>query len=77
MVGRANRRAAAHRRSVGRCDELGGLRVDWLAAFQPTPGTVAFLGYGSSHESPSATSLAGLRRMADGVFVKLAYQFRR
>jgi hypothetical protein len=57
--------------------EFGGLRVDWLAAFQPTPGTVAFLGYGSSHESPSASSLAGLRRTADGVFVKLAYQFRQ
>ena len=57
--------------------EFGGLRVDWLAAFQPTPGTVAFLGYGSSHESPSATSLAGLRRTADGIFVKLAYQLRR
>ena len=57
--------------------QSGGLRVDWLASYEPTPGTVAFLGYGSSHTAPSATSLSALRRAEDGFFVKLAYQFRR
>jgi hypothetical protein len=31
--------------------EFNGLRLDLLASFEPTPGTVAFLGYGSSLES--------------------------
>nr|MBA3497838.1 carbohydrate binding family 9 domain-containing protein [Gemmatimonadales bacterium] len=30
--------------------EFNGLRLDLLASFEPTPGTVAFLGYGSSLE---------------------------
>jgi hypothetical protein len=58
-------------------DQSGGLRVDWLASYEPSPGTVAFAGYGSSHDTPSATSLGGLRRVEDSFFVKLAYQFRR
>ena len=55
-----------------------GLRVDWLASFKPTPGTVAFFGYGSSFERnrPLYGSDA-LERTADGFFVKLAYLVRR
>jgi hypothetical protein len=53
-----------------------GIRVDALVSYEPTPGTVAYLGYGSSYaELPG---LGGrLRRSDDGFFVKLAYQFRR
>ena len=58
--------------------EAGGFfRHEWLISFEPTPGTVAYLGYISAHESPSATSSRGFRREADGLFVKLAYRFRR
>ena len=53
------------------------LRADWLISYEPTPGTVAFLGYGSTHESPDGTTWSSMRRSADGFFVKLAYQFRR
>ena len=57
--------------------EFNGLRVDLLASFEPTPGTVAFLGYGSSLETDEAFNWSRLRRRNDGFFVKLAYQVRR
>ena len=53
------------------------LRADWLISYEPTPGTVAFFGYGSTHESPDGTTWSNMRRSANGFFVKLAYQFRR
>ncbi len=55
----------------------GRFRMDWLASFEPTPGTVAFLGYGSTLAGTSATDLSTLTRSADGFFLKLAYLFRR
>ena len=57
--------------------EFNGLRLDLLASFEPTPGTVAFLGYGSSLETDAEFNWSRLRRMNDGFFVKLAYQVRR
>jgi hypothetical protein len=57
--------------------EFNGLRLDLLASFEPTPGTVAFLGYGSSLESDETFNWSRLRRVNDGFFVKLAYQVRR
>ena len=48
-----------------------------LASFEPTPGTVAFLGYGSSLETDEAFNWSRLPRTTDGFFVKLAYQIRR
>ncbi len=57
--------------------DSNGLRVDALASFEPTPGTVAFLGYGSSLESDEEFNWSRLKRMTDGFFVKLAYQVRR
>ncbi|HET6778961.1 MAG TPA: DUF5916 domain-containing protein [Gemmatimonadales bacterium] len=57
--------------------EFNGFRLDLLASFEPTPGTVAFLGYGSSLESDEEFNWSRLHRMSDGFFVKLAYQVRR
>lgn len=54
-----------------------GLRLDFLLSFEPTPGTVAFFGYGSSLATDRTLSLYDLRRQNDGFFVKLAYLFRR
>jgi hypothetical protein len=53
-----------------------GLRVDALISYEPTPGTVAYFGYGSSYAETSLFERQ-LRRVDDGFFVKLAYQFRR
>jgi hypothetical protein len=57
--------------------EFNGFRLDLLASYEPTPGTVAFLGYGSSLESEAEFDWSGLQRVNDGFFVKLAYQIRR
>ena len=53
------------------------LRFDVLGSFEPTPGTVIFLGYGSSLSAEQSLELRDLDRVADGFFLKLAYQFRR
>jgi hypothetical protein len=56
----------------------GTLRVDYLLSYKPSPGTVAFIGYGSSLESPlQSDRLWDVHRTSDGFFVKLAYLFRR
>jgi hypothetical protein len=57
--------------------ERNDLRVDFLVSLEPTPGTVAFLGYGSSMQGNSTLTFQDLQRVSDGFFVKLAYQFRR
>jgi hypothetical protein len=57
--------------------QSGGLRVDYLISYKPSPGTVAFFGYGSSLESPVTDRLSDVQRTSDGFFVKLAYLFRR
>ena len=54
-----------------------GLRVDWLASYEPSPGTVAFFGYGSASSTTDAFNFSNLQRDADGFFVKLAYLYRR
>ncbi len=54
-----------------------GLRLDLLLSYEPTPGTVAFFGYGSSLATVRPLSLYDLQRQSDGFFVKLAYLFRR
>ncbi len=57
--------------------ESDRLRVDWLASFEPSPGTVAFFGYGSSLDDTNAFGFHRMQRSSDGFFVKLAYQIRR
>ena len=52
------------------------LRTDWLVSYEPSPGTVAFLGYGSTLERPDIGEPGRMRRELDGFFLKLAYQFR-
>lgn len=54
-----------------------GLRSEWLVSFEPTPGTAAYLGYATQLRDRDPFALSGLRATGDGVFVKVAYQFRR
>ena len=51
-------------------------RFDWLFSYRPTPGTVLFLGYGSSLHEPQSFRFRDLQRMNDGFFMKLSYLFR-
>ena len=52
------------------------LRVDWLFSYRPTPGTVFFLGYGSSLREPDFARFRDMTRTTDGVFVKLSWLLR-
>jgi len=64
--------------SIAGPERTDGLRMDWLVSYEPTPGTVAFFGYGSSFGRDLVLDpTARLGRTSDGFFVKLAYQFRR
>jgi hypothetical protein len=94
---RAERRAALMDARTGQPLRIGGesmparqtdaLRIDLLTSYTPTPGTVAFLGYGTSlgygtdtgttPETRAAFAFHRLTRASDGFFIKLAYQFRR
>lgn len=83
----SQRRAALQDEATGRPLLIDGteqpatlsntFRMDWLLSYEPTPGTVAFLGYGATLADESTFTFRGLRRQVDGLFMKLAYQFRR
>lgn len=51
-------------------------RMDWLFSYRPTPGTLAYLGYGSTMLEPDQFRFGGLSRSQDGVFAKVSYVFR-
>ena len=57
--------------------ESNDLRVDLLASYEPSPGTVMFLGYGTGMSGARTLTLDRLTREEDGVFMKVAYLFRR
>jgi len=60
--------------------DVGTLQTDWLVSYEPTPGTVAFFGYGDTRDTfdaPESAKFSDLRRRSDGFFVKFAYQWRR
>ncbi len=52
------------------------IRADWLFSYQPTPGTVFFLGYGSTLAEAEPFKFNNLQRTQDGFFVKWSYLFR-
>ena len=51
-------------------------RMDWLFSYRPTPGTLVYLGYGSTLEEPRQFRFGDLHRTADGFFGKLSYLLR-
>jgi hypothetical protein len=51
-------------------------RIDALFAYQPSPGTVFFAGYGSSLREPDAFLMRDIHRVSDGFFLKASYTFR-
>jgi len=52
------------------------LRTDWLFSFRPTPGTLVYLGYGSTMDEHPLVPMSQLRRTSDGFFGKVSYGFR-
>jgi hypothetical protein len=52
------------------------LQLSGLFAYQPVPGTVAFIGYGNNLTEPQGFNFNPLRRVSDSFFVKFSYLFR-
>ena len=47
----------------------------FLFSYQPTPGTVFFLGYNGAYTEPWSFNFTGLTRTSDSFFIKLTYLF--
>ncbi len=83
----SQRRSALRDEATGRPLLIDGLaqpatlsntfRMDWLASYEPSPGTVLFLGYGSTMADEGTLSFRNLTRQTDGLFLKAAYRLRR
>jgi len=63
------------------CGALAGsdqhdFRVEGLIGYEPSPGTVVFLGYTRQFRDTSAFGFQEVRPVADGLFLKLSYRFR-
>ncbi|HET7614991.1 MAG TPA: DUF5916 domain-containing protein [Gemmatimonadaceae bacterium] len=50
--------------------------TDWLFSYRPVPGTLVYLGYGSTLEEPREFRFQNLQRTRDGFFGKISYLFR-
>ena len=50
--------------------------TDWLFSYRPIPGTLAYLGYGSTMTESKEFRFSNLDRTRDGFFGKLSYLFR-
>ncbi|HXQ77849.1 MAG TPA: hypothetical protein VN797_06565, partial [Gemmatimonadaceae bacterium] len=50
--------------------------TDWLFSYRPIPGTLVYLGYGSTLEEPREFRFQNLQRTRDGFFGKISYLFR-
>jgi hypothetical protein len=57
-------------------DTLNEFSTDWLFSYRPVPGTLVYLGYGSTLEEPREFRFQDLRRTRDGFFGKISYLFR-
>ncbi len=62
-----------NKRSLHSTNEL---RADWLFSYRPVPGTLVYLGYGSTLEEQPRIPGSVLRRVSDGFFGKVSYVFR-
>jgi hypothetical protein len=47
--------------------------ASFLFSYQPTPGTVVFVGYGGAYAEPWAFNFTGLTRTNDNFFIKVSY----
>jgi Domain of unknown function (DUF5916) len=57
-------------------DIMNEFSADWLFSYRPVPGTLLYLGYGSTMDEPREFRFQDLRRTRDGFFGKISYLFR-
>ena len=63
------------------CDEKAAsashdIHVEGLVTYEPSPGTVFYIGYTRQMQEPDAFRFRHVTPVADGLFVKLSYRFR-
>jgi hypothetical protein len=63
--------------AVRRGSDAHDFRIEGLLGYEPTPGTVLFFGYTRQFEDTSAFTFERVRSVADGLFLKLSYRFRK
>ncbi len=56
--------------------ESNDFSIETLLSYEPTPGTVFFVGYSRKMEDMQAFRFRDVRPEAEGVFMKLSYRFR-
>jgi hypothetical protein len=56
--------------------ESNEMTMDWLFSYRPMPGTLVYLGYGSTMAEPDQFRFSTLQRTRDGFFGKVSYLFR-
>ena len=56
--------------------ESNSIQADFLFSYRPTPGTLVFVGYGSSLTEPEQYRFRSFERKSDGFFIKLSYLYR-
>jgi hypothetical protein len=52
------------------------VHIEGLVSYEPSPGTVFYVGYTRQMEDAESFRFREVRAMADGLFVKLSYRFR-
>ena len=57
--------------------ESNDFGVETLLSYEPTPGTVFFIGYSRQMEDTERLRFRDVRPTADGLFAKVSYRFRR
>jgi hypothetical protein len=57
-------------------DTSNEFSTDWLFSYRPIPGTLVYLGYGSTLDEPREFRFQDLHRTKDGFFGKISYLFR-
>ncbi len=57
-------------------DTTNEFSTDWLFSYRPVPGTLVYLGYGSTLQEPREFRFQDLHRTRDGFFGKISYLFR-
>ncbi|MGD8322526.1 MAG: hypothetical protein PVJ02_18890, partial [Gemmatimonadota bacterium] len=74
-------RVVAYCDSEGTCEERTGsdsndFHVEGLVSYEPSPGTVFYVGYVRQMEDMDAFRFRQIQPLADGLFVKVSYRFR-
>ena len=52
------------------------IAIDALVGYEPSPGTVFFIGYARQANDPTAFGFRNVQTQSEGLFVKLSYRFR-